>query len=150
VTQHDLCKCGAKKRTKNRQCAACRGYGNYRHVMPSGYIRVWAPGHPAANADGYVLEHRKVVVDAGLTIPYRSHVHHINGDRADNDLKNLEIKTVEAHRQSHATERGYVDNQYGRFPPKAERICERCGVAFRPWTSRSKFCSRDCSNRRNH
>jgi hypothetical protein len=85
---HDACpKCGGRKRTKNRQCASCRGYGRGRHIMPSGYVRVWCPGHPIANADGYALEHRRVLHDAGVDVPAGHHVHHLNEDKTDNRIE---------------------------------------------------------------
>lgn len=89
------------------------GYGTGRHVMPSGYIRVWAPGHPLSNRDGYVLEHRKVMHDAGHRLQAGQHVHHINGDKQDNRLENLCVKTASQHVRDHAEERGFVENQFG-------------------------------------
>jgi hypothetical protein len=59
--------------------------------MTSGYVRVFEPSHPLANADGYVLQHRKVVYDAGIEIPPGAHVHHLNRNRADNRLENLAV-----------------------------------------------------------
>lgn len=60
--------CGRPMDRQAKRCAACSGYGRKRHHMPSGYVRVWEPGHPMGMADGYVLEHRKVIYDAGIEI----------------------------------------------------------------------------------
>ena len=117
---HDACpKCGGRKRTKNKQCASCRGYGRKRHLMPSGYIRVYVPGHPIANSDGYALEHRYVLYEADVELPNGRdfHVHHINGDKTDNRIENLRVRTVSNHFRGHAQERGFVRNQYGKFSP---------------------------------
>lgn len=83
-----------------------------------GYRLVWEPTHPLAMVDGYVMEHRKVVHDAGIHIPPGHHVHHINGDKLDNRLENLEVKSASDHSREHAEEAGFVTNQYGTFPVK--------------------------------
>lgn len=150
---HDLCRCGNWKRTKNKQCAECRGYGKGRHVMPSGYVRVWAPNHPGRNSDGYILEHRMVLLDAGYELEPGQHVHHVNGNKTDNRLANLEIKSAQDHAGDHIRERGFIENQYGVHELRAGRepeirACATCGAAFVPWTARGKYCSRNCSNRR--
>ena len=79
-------------------------------------MRVWCPGHPVANSDGYALEHRKVLYDAGVELPAYAHVHHVNEDKADNRLENLEVKSARDHVVDHATARGYVRNQHGKVP----------------------------------
>ena len=56
-----------------------------------GYVRVHMPGHPAA-VQGNVLQHR-VVMEAylGRYLTRSEDVHHINGNRADNRIENLEL-----------------------------------------------------------
>lgn len=117
MSSYDACpKCGNRKRAKNNQCAECRGYGRKRHKMHSGYIRVYVPGHPTAAVDGYALEHRYVLHGAGIAVPRGWHVHHLNGNKADNRLENLAVLTESAHLRLHVKEAGYVVNQYGRWP----------------------------------
>ena len=86
-----------------------------------GYIYVWAPDHPMAMADGYVMEHRMVAHDAGMTIAERDHVHHINGDKTDNRPENLEVKAESDHHRDHIAEAGYVTNQFGTWPLRRNR-----------------------------
>ena len=70
-----------------------------------------------ANVDGYVLEHRKVLYDAGVEVLRGCHVHHVNGDRSDNRLVNLEVKRPRDHIRDHIMERGgFVRNQFGSWP----------------------------------
>lgn len=99
----------------SKRCAICKGYGLKRHVMPNGYMRVYTPGHPVANADGYALEHRVVLYDAGVTLAPGFHVHHRNEYKADNRLENLEVLTAAEHVRLHAQKVGVV-NQYGTWP----------------------------------
>ena len=73
-------------------------------LMKNGYLQVWAPGHPLAGKQGYVLEHRKVIFDAGLDATGLV-VHHKNHDRTDNRLENLELMTAGDHTRHHAAER---------------------------------------------
>ena len=60
--------------------------------------------HPCATKYGYVLEHR-IVMENHLNRILDSNevVHHINGNKKDNRLENLEIMTKNAHLKLHAT-----------------------------------------------
>lgn len=87
--------------------------GRVKHA--AGYVRVWEPSHPLASSDGYVLEHRKVIYDAGIALPDWCHVHHINGDKADNRRENLEVLTAAQHKAQHTPIGALVKNQFGEF-----------------------------------
>lgn len=60
---------------------------------PKNYIPVKAPdGHPNATSDGKILEHRLVMSEhLGRPLEKGENVHHINGNRHDNRLENLEL-----------------------------------------------------------
>lgn len=95
----------------------CRHCGHGELVMaPSGYVRVYKPGHAIAGSDGYVLEHRFVLHEAGVEIPDGCHVHHRNGVKTDNRIENLEVMPASEHHRHHIREDGVVTNQYGTFP----------------------------------
>ena len=64
-----------------------------------GYILVVDNGkEPGANGKRYVLEHRLVMEKhLGRKLLRREFVHHLNGVRADNRLKNLKIVSHSTH-----------------------------------------------------
>lgn len=68
--------------------AAWKG-GRY---VDSGYVLVYRPDHPNAKSTGYIREHRYVMSEhLGRPLESDENVHHINGDKTDNRLENLEL-----------------------------------------------------------
>lgn len=97
-------------------------------LSSNGYVKIWCPGHPMAHKTGYAFKHRKVMYDAGID-PTGKHVHHIDGDKTNNDLSNLEVKGKREHFAEHREEGRFMSNQFGSFPivkdPEARKARQR-------------------------
>jgi len=73
------------------RCKMCRNDGL---VTKEGYIWIYKPEHPNAYSGKYVPQHILVMEDSlGRLIDGAiESVHHINGDRADNEISNLQLR----------------------------------------------------------
>lgn len=90
----------AKQACCSRSCGQARrrelsGPPNWRGGVISsagGYLRQLAKGHPGADRDGYVFQHRLVVEEMlGRQLLPHEKVHHKNGKKDDNRPSNLEL-----------------------------------------------------------
>lgn len=85
-----------------------------------------------------MLEHRWVMQQhLGRRLETWEQIHHINHDRLDNRVENLEVVTTAEHAQRHT----YLPVQ---------KPCTVCGVVFTPHKTkrrRAKTCSRECLSR---
>ena len=79
---------GRKMRGK---CHSCRNDGV---VTNEGYVWILSPTHPHSYSGKYVPEHRLVMEKSiGRYLDSEAEsVHHINGDRADNSIENLQLR----------------------------------------------------------
>lgn len=63
------------------------------YIDHKGYKKIYKPSHPNSSKSGYIPEHRLVMSEAlGRTLRKDETIHHINGDRLDNRLENLELR----------------------------------------------------------
>jgi len=63
-----------------------------RKLNSNNYVTIYVAGHPNAHKNGRILEHRFVMSEhLGRPLFEDENVHHINGDRHDNRIENLEL-----------------------------------------------------------
>lgn len=74
------------------------------YITRAGYVQVSIKDHPLFPKLAFVYEHRKVMAEhLGRSLARNEHVHHRNGDRADNHLDNLELVPAGEHQRRHKT-----------------------------------------------
>ena len=78
--------CGAKSRGSGEMSNSWRGGIRDNN----GYVKIYSPNHPLKDKTKCVMEHRLVMEKKiGRYLRKEERVHHINGNRRDNRLKNL-------------------------------------------------------------
>lgn len=88
-------------------------YKGGERINVGGYILVYSPGNPFRNSDDYVLEHRlvaekyllneenSVIIKGKKYLKPEYVVHHIDGNRRNNEVSNLVVMTRNEHTQLH-------------------------------------------------
>jgi len=101
-----------------------------RHVAPNGYVKVLMPDHHLADSKGYVYEHRIVAENLlGRKLLPGEIVHHIDGNKQNNSLSNIQVEPSRAH---HRVEHRKKDSAC-RMPDEPNHIIEcvcGCGASF--------------------
>lgn len=103
-----------------------------------GYVYAYAPKHPLANKSGKVYKHIYVMVQhIGRPLREDECVHHIDRNRENNNISNLQLMTNSEHCKLHLREDRHVFH--------VSMACKYCGEMY-IITSRSKkkFCSQKC------
>lgn len=99
-------------------------------LTSSGYIYEKQPMHPLADKRGRVLQHRRIWFDANGPIPDGAVVHHINGNKTDNRLENLELCDRSSHMKEHYPN-GFWFKAWNKGTAEYQTIsCQSCGVIF--------------------
>lgn len=114
-----------------------------------GYLMIWRPDHPNARKGGWILEHR-YVISQHLGRPLQTHevVHHINGDKRDNRIDNLEITDASVHAKHHQPRRPRPTHckRGHEFTPENTRIDSRggqvCRTCKRLWWRNKNGCTK--------
>lgn len=117
---------------RSPRCVRCAGLKRRQPLINSdGYMSRFMPEHPLAFKNGYILEHRLVLSDAGIDLPEGTVVHHKNGDKLDNRIENLEVIDRRAH--------GLLHGALVRAKPLPCVNCKRMWVTLR--RGRCKSCA---------
>jgi hypothetical protein len=92
--------------------------GNVKPQSHGLYIRIKKPDHKFASKRGYIYYHRYVYETfyKCSLLPFAI-VHHINGNKKDNRIENLEAMLEQTHNDIHKPK--------GEIPK--DRICQICG-----------------------
>lgn len=89
--------------TREQLEAAALAYrGGYTVCIGNGYVKEYNPFHPRSDRRGLVLQHRLVVErDLNRILSPEEIVHHINRDKKDNRIENLELFSSASEHMSH-------------------------------------------------
>jgi hypothetical protein len=80
---------------------------------------LYRPGHPTASKAGYIAEHRLIMEKhLGRLLNKWEVVHHVDGNKANNALENLQLMTKMRHDSEILKGRQYLV------------ICPHCGERF--------------------
>jgi endogenous inhibitor of DNA gyrase (YacG/DUF329 family) len=174
-------RCG--KRFEVKSSRAKRGV---RFCSRACRVATWGEVRRVIREDGYVqlagnglnvLEHRYLMEQhLGRELGPWEHVHHINGDRADNRLENLEVLAIDEHARRSSPSRVpsrwvtarclHCGREFERRRHEHERHpatycsracyvaarhksyeCAECGASFETNNPKRRFCSQRCANR---
>ena len=92
-------------------------------INPAGYILVFCPNHPSvSNNTYYIMEHRLVMEKyLGRYLERNESIHHINGNKQDNRIENLELTSKSEHTSFH----NYID-----MSDRKCSICNSCKTSI--------------------
>lgn len=113
-------------------------------ILRSGYIYIKLPSHPFSGKQGYIAEHRLVMEKKlGRYLTKKEVVHHINHNRLDNSIDNLEICSSsglhikihhpEVYTNSSVVNRGIrrsISTEFKKGVPSWNKGMKRIGTKF--------------------
>lgn len=109
---------------------------NQHKDLSHGYFYFIDRNHPLASRIGKVYVHRHVAsVKVGRWLGKNEIVHHIDGNKENNDPANLDVMSNVDHGKMHK-------------PTIIDVVCQYCGKMFTPQSNYpARFCSSDCWHR---
>lgn len=107
--------------------------GKVYYKAPNGYYRTFKNGK-------YHTLHRVVWEHNNRPLTACEHVHHIDHDRANNNIDNLEMMFIDEHLRKHRLEE--LINE--------DRKCPHCGLVYTATRKKQVYCSATCRQRAAH
>lgn len=107
--------------------------GRKYYRTPSGY---WQSSYPRPTK----LLHVAVWEATNGEVPEGCVIHHVDRDKSNNAIENLQCLTISEHCTLHAREQGQSSQSI-------HCICVQCGSSFLAHHHDAKFCSTKCYNR---
>lgn len=127
--------CGGKKDFNAATCSGCNipktplagvkgplhpAWKSGARIDKDGYIKTYAPDHPWPRKGGYVFEHvRLIELQVGRRVLPGESVHHVDGDRRNNSINNLQLMERGDHSRLHrlVDSRDRLRDSSWRFAP---------------------------------
>ena len=105
---------GKKKSDATREkMSIIKSNGIGKKTKHNGYNRIKFPDHPKADKWGWILEHDLIMeCYIGRWLKPNEVVHHINGIKDDNRIKNLQLMTRSEHTRLHRLEKNKGEMKY--------------------------------------
>jgi len=111
-----------------------------------GYILIYYPNHPRAVTRNYIYEHILVMEEhLGRYLKSKEYIHHINGKKDDNRLKNLYLCSHKEHLRIHS---GWqlIKEKWYKHCPRCKKFLElntdnfHKGNNIHDWKTKCKQC----------
>lgn len=117
-----------------------------KEIKKGDYTYALVPDHPHATKNGYVLLHRVIMENKlGRLLQPDEVVHHIDHNKKNNSIDNLQVLTNKEHAKLH--HEGHKRTKIKLTCPECGRIFEReVYLCYSP-RKFGPFCSRSCSGK---
>lgn len=113
-------------------------------VSKGDYYYAVVKEHPNATKYGYVLAHRIIMENhLGRILNCNEIVHHVNHDKKDNRIENLEVMTDKEHATLHSTEQSRRMAEL-KCPWCSSKFIRAYNQTFKQKRSEYTCCSRSC------
>ena len=117
----------------------CNG-GGYKYCRTE-------PKHPKANSKGLYPLHRVLVeIKLGRLLLENEDVHHINEDKEDNRIENLQVFTKSEHAKLHNPDMPLVTVSCGNCGKSFSLKQHRLKLRLRKNKSNTVYCSKSCGS----
>ena len=96
---------------------------NIKKIIKKGdYLYALVPEHPKCTKNGYVLMHRIIIENhLNRVLNENEVIHHLDGNKYNNDLSNLQLLDKKEHNSLHGKEQGHI---------MVQLKCPWCGKIF--------------------